>query len=113
MTFDDISLEIYRLSEKVNEEIIKRIPDLNQIRKNCIALSAACNDMVKYCDEEEKQRMEFIITTTKEAKKGCIGCIFNSPGLITLDCDEIVKGLKVLGLPDCNSGIIYVKGEKK
>lgn len=50
MDFDDLVLEIYRLSEKVNEEGIKRISDLDQLRKDCIALSDACNDMIKYCD---------------------------------------------------------------
>ena len=51
--FNEIRFKISEISDELNEESVKRIPDLQTIKEDCINLITACNIMIEYCITEK------------------------------------------------------------
>ncbi len=51
--FNEIRYKISDLSEDLNEDAIKRVPDFRTIKEDCINLITACNVMIDFCNTEK------------------------------------------------------------
>ena len=51
--FNKIRYKISDISENLNNNTIKRVPDLQGIKESCINLITACNVMIEFCDSEK------------------------------------------------------------